>query len=149
MRPLAVVLGLLLAFSAQSGSLEDITLVGLTKSGTTVELKYSSELAYQKNLGDFFIGPAAYGYCRPEGSTVQDEYFLYCSKTIGGEPTLVYRSPAYTDPKTKLTSSYKKAKQLCTQLKIQDCDPRSHYVCERGCTSEIVDVFLNLTEGPS
>jgi hypothetical protein len=143
MRNLLAVLGLVLAPLAHAGMIEDIAYFGITKDGREVELKYDFA-SFEKKLGDFFIGPKAYGFCKPSASKIQDEYFLYCSPSIGATPTVIYQSPPYTDPIKSTTALYKKAEQLCKRVE-SGCGPAKYYKCIKGCGPHVAELLVPIS----
>ena len=69
-------------------------LFGISKEGRKVVLTYGGYELEQKNKGiSTYLDQdrPAYGFCEAGASATEGEYFLYCSRSLGGKPDLIYK----------------------------------------------------------
>ena len=124
-------------------------LFGISNEGRKVFLTYGGYELEQKNKGiSTYLDKdrPTYGFCEAGASATEGEYFLYCSRSLGGKPDLIYKK----DAGGEATTYYREAKRLYNS---QFRDKNRHrtfsgyYRCIEGCERGVAKLLVEINYG--
>ena len=132
--------------SAFANGPDQWVLYGISKEGRKVFLSYGGYELEQKNKGISTYRDQErpeYGFCEAGASATEGEYFLYCSRSLGGKPDLIYKK----DADGKATAYYREAKRLYnSQFRDKDRNRTfsGYYRCIDGCERGVAKLLVEI-----
>lgn len=145
-----IVLSLLSFYSvlANANGPDQWELFGMSSSGEKVHLAYGGFELEQANKGiSTYLDPKrrAYGYCEPSASATEGQYFLSCSKQIGGKPHLTFRMDA--NLQNRNTREAKAPYSKLSKGKDKNRSFGGYYLCVQGCNPRVAKFLVEINVG--